>query len=189
MRSVGILAFQGDFARHQQAFASLKCRVLLVKSPVQLSNCDYLVIPGGESSVIDRFIKSTQLAEPILEFARSKPLWGTCAGMILLASRLTNDEQINPLGLLDITVERNGYGRQFESFVDTGELNFNGKSEPLEMVFIRAPKIAQTGAGIDTIGTCRGEIVAVRKQNILASSFHPELTKSTRFQELFLSLS
>jgi 5'-phosphate synthase pdxT subunit len=109
--------------------------------------------------------------------------------MILLASHLTNDEQINPLGLLDITVKRNGYGRQFDSFVDTGELNFNGKSEPLEMVFIRAPKITQTGTGVDTIGTCRGEVVVVRQQHILASSFHPELTKSTRFQELFLSLS
>lgn len=186
---VGILAFQGDFARHQQAFAKLKCAVHLVKSPAQLAHCDYFIIPGGESSVIDRFIKSTGLGNAIKEFAHSKPVWGTCAGMIMLASHLTNDKHISPLALLEITVERNGYGRQFESFVDNGEVTLGPKSEQLEMVFIRAPKISNIGGDVEILGKCRNETVIVRKGNVIATSFHPELTGSLRFQQYFLSMS
>lgn len=186
---VGVLAFQGDFAQHQQAFVKLKCDVRLVKSPAQLAECDYLVIPGGESSVIDRFIKSTGLGNSIKEFSHSKPVWGTCAGMIILASHLTNDKHISPLALLEITVERNGYGRQFESFVDHGEIMFGPKSEQLEMVFIRAPKISNIGNDVDILGKCRNEAVIVRKGNVIATSFHPELTNSLRFQQYFLSMS
>lgn len=185
---VGVLAFQGDFAKHREAFTRLKCDVRLIKTAAQLSSCDYLVIPGGESSVIDRFIKSTSLTEPIKDFAQTKPVWGTCAGMILLASQVVNDNAISPLSLIDISVERNGYGRQFESFVDTGEFLATGKNEPLEMVFIRAPKITAIGAGVEPLGSCRGETVIVQSGHILASSFHPELTNSTRLQEHFLSL-
>ncbi len=189
MSVVGILAFQGDFAKHREAFEKLKCNVRLVKTVAQLSVCDYLVIPGGESSVIDRFIKSTGLDIPICEFAERKPVWGTCAGMILLAGTVTNDPTISPLGLLDITVERNGYGRQYESFIETGELSVNGAPEPLEMVFIRAPRITAIGAGIDVLGKCRGENVIVRRQNVIATAFHPELTNTLRFQKYFLSMN
>lgn len=189
MPAVGILAFQGDFAKHREAFEKLKCGVRLVKSATQLSTCDYLVIPGGESSVIDRFIKSTGLDKPICEFAERRPVWGTCAGMILLAGTVTNDPTISPLGLLDIAVERNGYGRQFESFIEIGELSVNGTPEPLEMVFIRAPKISAIGTGVDVLGKCRGESVIVRRQNVIATAFHPELTNTLRFQEYFLSMS
>jgi 5'-phosphate synthase pdxT subunit len=185
---VGILAFQGDFARHHQAFLRLKCEVCLVKSLSQLKACDYLVIPGGESSVIDRFIKSTKLSEPIKEFAQSKPVWGTCAGMIVLAGDIANDTLVSPLSLLEITVERNGYGRQFDSFVDTGEVTFGSKPESLEMVFIRAPKISSVNAVVDILGTCRGQTVIVRQGNVIATSFHPELTATTRFQEYFLAM-
>lgn len=185
---VGILAFQGDFARHQQAFAKLKCEIQLVKSKTQLEGCDYLVIPGGESSVIDRFVKSTQLADPIRAFAAGKPVWGTCAGMILLASDVANDKIVTPLSLLDITVERNGYGRQFDSFIDLGEVRLGPKSEQLEMVFIRAPKIGRVGSSVEILGSCRNETVIIRNGNVIATSFHPELTASTRFQQYFLSL-
>ncbi len=185
---VGILAFQGDFAKHEEAFAKLKCETRLVKSPSQLEVCNYLVIPGGESSVIDRFVKSTQLAEPIRRFASHRPVWGTCAGMILLAAQVTNDRTITPLSLLDVTIERNGYGRQFESFIDTGQVKFGAKLQPLEMVFIRAPKITNIGAEVERLGTCRSETVIVRQGNVIATSFHPELTASTRFQQYFLSL-
>ncbi len=185
---VGILAFQGDFAKHQLAFAKLKCETRLVKSPSQLEACDYLVIPGGESSVIDRFVKSTHLAEPIKAFASSKPVWGTCAGMILLARDVANDKTVSPLSLLDITVERNGYGRQFESFIAVGEVSFGPQPEQLEMIFIRAPKIADIGANVEVVATCRNQTVSVRHGNVVATSFHPELTASTRFQQYFLSL-
>ncbi|MCX6832399.1 MAG: pyridoxal 5'-phosphate synthase glutaminase subunit PdxT [candidate division Zixibacteria bacterium] len=114
---VGILAFQGDFAKHQEVFAKLGCRTQLVKASWQLANIDCLVIPGGESSVIDRFVKSQQIADPIKEFAATKPIWGTCAGMILMATQVENDPGLTPLSLLNITVDRNGYGRQYDSFV------------------------------------------------------------------------
>lgn len=185
---VGILAFQGDFSRHQQAFAKLKCDVRMVKSAKQLDECSYFVIPGGESSVIDRFVKSTGLAEPIKNFSISKPIWGTCAGMIMLASRLTNDANIVPLSLLDITVQRNGYGRQFESFVDIGEVTLGPNPEKLEMVFIRAPKISNIGAEVKILGNFRSEAAIVRRDNVIATSFHPELTGSLRFQQYFLAM-
>lgn len=185
---VGILALQGDFAKHYQAFSKLNCELRLVKSIERLAECDYLVIPGGESSVIDRFLKSTGLAEKIKEFSQTKPVWGTCAGMILLANSLTNDQVISPLSLLNVTVERNGYGRQFESFIEDGDVKLGAKPEKLEMVFIRAPKIVAVGDNVEVLGTCRNEPVIVKQGEIVATAFHPELTSTTRFQEYFLSL-
>ncbi len=185
---VGILAFQGDFAKHQEVFAKLGCLTQLVKSSWQLANIDCLVIPGGESSVIDRFIKSQQIADPIKEFATKKPVWGTCAGMIMLATQVENDPGLTPLGLLDITVDRNGYGRQFDSFVDDGEFTVNGKNQKLEMVFIRAPKVSSIGEGVQVLGKCRKEPVIVQQGKVIATAFHPELTKSAKFQQYFLSL-
>lgn len=185
---VGILAFQGDFAKHQEAFGKLGCLTQLVKSPWQLEHINCLVIPGGESSVIDRFIRSQNLTEPIREFAEHKPIWGTCAGMILLANKVENDPRLTPLGLLNITVDRNGYGRQFDSFVDMGEFKIGGNNEKLEMVFIRAPKIASVGEGVEVLGTCRKEPVIVQQGKVIATAFHPEMTKSVRFQQYFLSL-
>jgi 5'-phosphate synthase pdxT subunit len=185
---VGILAFQGDFAKHQEAFAKLGCLTQLVKSGWQLENIDSLVIPGGESSVIDRFIKSQQIADPIKEFALKKPVWGTCAGMIMLATLIENDPNLAPLGLLNITVDRNGYGRQFDSFIDDGEFAINGKTQKLEMVFIRAPKVTSVGEGVQVLGKCRKEPVIVQQGKVIATAFHPELTNSTKFQQYFLSL-
>ena len=185
---VGILAFQGDFAKHQEAFAKLGCLTQLVKSSWQLANIDCLVIPGGESSVIDRFVKSQQIADPIKEFAVTKPVWGTCAGMIMLATHVENDPLIAPLGLLNITVDRNGYGRQYDSFVDDGEFTVNGRTQKLEMVFIRAPKVTSVGEGVQVLGKCRKEPVIVQQGRVIATAFHPEMTNSTKFQEFFLSL-
>jgi 5'-phosphate synthase pdxT subunit len=185
---VGIVAFQGDFTKHQEAFAKLGCLTQLVKSSWQLANIDCLVIPGGESSVIDRFVKSQQIADPIKAFATTKPVWGTCAGMIMLATQVENDPGLSPLGLLDITVDRNGYGRQFDSFVDNGEFTVNGKTQKLEMVFIRAPKVTSIGEGVQVLGKCRKEPVIVQQGKVVATAFHPEMTNSTKFQQYFLSL-
>ncbi len=185
---VGILSFQGDFAKHQEAFAKLGCLTQLVKSTWQLAHIDCLVIPGGESSVIDRFIKSQQIADPIKEFAATKPVWGTCAGMIMLATQVENDPLLTPLGLLNITVDRNGYGRQYDSFVDDGEFTVGGKTQKLEMVFIRAPKVTSVGEGVQMLGTCRKEPVIVQQGNVVATAFHPEMSKSTAFQQYVLSL-
>jgi 5'-phosphate synthase pdxT subunit len=185
---IGILAFQGDFSRHCEVFERLGCEVRLVKRSTQLSEIECLVIPGGESSVIDRFIRQQEMREAIIEFSECKPVWGSCAGMILLASKVTNDRSLSPLNLIDIEVERNAYGRQIESFVAVGEFSVEGSGEPLPMVFIRAPKVISTGEGVEILGTCRDETVIVRQGNAIATSFHPELTDSQRFQEFFLSL-
>jgi 5'-phosphate synthase pdxT subunit len=185
---VGVLAFQGDYAKHQQAFSRLHCDVCFVKSPVQLKKVDCLVMPGGESSVIDRFIRSEEMTEPLKEFAKSKLIWGTCAGMILLAAEIRNDKELSPLSLINISVDRNGYGRQLDSFIDEGEFSANGSSGKLQMVFIRAPKIVRIGEEVSVLGTCRGEVTIVQQGKVLATAFHPELTASTRFQEYFLSL-
>jgi len=183
---VGILAFQGDFALHTKVFKRLKCKVQLLKSPLQLDEVDCLVIPGGESSVIARFIEKTDMTEPLRDFAREKPIWGTCAGMILLAREIINDNRFQPLNLIDIAVERNGFGRQYESFIGQGEID--GIKEPLEMVFIRAPRIVSLGKDVTVLGRWRDEVTVVRQGNMLATSFHPELTGSPAVQTLFLSM-
>lgn len=185
---IGVLAFQGDFSRHRDAFESLGCEVRLIKSATQLAQLDCLVIPGGESSVIDRFIKEQKMRTAIIEFTRSRPVWGSCAGMILLANKVTNDDRLEPLELINIEVERNAYGRQIESFVGDGEFSANGTSESLPMVFIRAPKVVSVGEGVEVLGKCREDAVIVRQGNVIATSFHPELTKSRRFQKYILSL-
>jgi len=185
---IGILAFQGDFAKHREAFQRIGCQVRLIKAASQFAELDCLVIPGGESSVIDRFIKEQEMGDAIVEFSRSKPVWGSCAGMILLAGKVTNDDRLAPLKLINIEVERNAYGRQIESFVAEGEFGANGSSESLPMVFIRAPKVVAVGEGVEVLGTCRNDAVIVRQGNVIATSFHPELTRSGRFQEFVLSL-
>jgi 5'-phosphate synthase pdxT subunit len=186
---VGILSFQGDFAMHRNAFERLGCKVVAIKSAAALKEVDYLVIPGGESSVIFRFIRDEKMIDAIKDFAAKKPVWGSCAGMILLGREINNDQQIEPLGLLDIVTARNAYGRQFDSFVSTGEFSANGKSEMLEMVFIRAPKIVKVGKQVEVLGRWSDEITIVRQGNVVATSFHPELTQSGRFQKYFLSLA
>lgn len=185
---VGILAFQGDFSIHRQAFEALGCKVKLIKDNHSFSEIDCLVIPGGESSVIFRFIASEQLAEPIKEFAEYKPIWGTCAGMILLAKNVLNDSTQSSLGLIDIDVNRNGFGRQYESFVDKGEINFNKAIDTMEMVFIRAPRITRIGENVSVLGQWQQDAVIVQENNVIATSFHPELTESTIFQQYLLSM-
>lgn len=185
---VGVLSFQGDFEMHRRAFVKLGCEVVLVKSPEALNLCDFLVIPGGESSVIYRFLRDTGMIDPVRVFAQEKPVWGSCAGMILLGREIRNDRITQPLKLLDIVTERNAYGRQFDSFVDTGKFVANGTTEKLEMVFIRAPKIVEIGAEVEVLGMWQEEVTIVRQGNIIATSFHPELSDSLRFQKYFLSL-
>ncbi|MCK4856778.1 MAG: pyridoxal 5'-phosphate synthase glutaminase subunit PdxT [candidate division Zixibacteria bacterium] len=186
--TVGILSFQGDFAKHQQVLEKLRCQVRLIKSVEALNRVDCLIIPGGESSVIARFLKIEKMAQPIKEFAQHKPIWGTCAGMILLGRSIIDDNKAQPLGLIDIITARNAYGRQYESFVGTGEFGACGEKEEMEMVFIRAPKVIKIGKDVEILGRWQDEITIVRQDKVVATAFHPELSASTRFQEFFLSL-
>jgi len=184
---IGILALQGDFELHLQALQNLGQTGRLVKTADDLAQIDRLIIPGGESTTISRLLVIYGLRESLLEFGRTHPVWGTCAGLILLA-RMAGDDRVKPLGLIDIDVERNAYGRQIHSFSDFGKINLNGHSEDFKMVFIRAPKIIRAGTGVEILGKYGDEIVFARQGRILVTAFHPELSGSTRIHAYFLSL-
>ena len=163
--TVGVLALQGGFEAHEQALARLGVDVCEVRTPEDLEGLDALVIPGGESTTIGLGVEREGLAEPLIEFARGgKPVLGTCAGMIMLDR--------DHLGVLDIGVRRNAFGRQLASFETV--LNFDGT--PLDAVFIRAPWVEDVGEGVEVLAEVDGHPVAVRQDNILAVAFHPELS-------------
>lgn len=184
---VGILALQGDFALHQKAFRQLGVDCTTVRKVEDLSGIDRLVIPGGEATTIQLLIDRYGLRLPLTEFGRRKPVWGTCAGLILLANSV-NDPLIKPLGLIEIEVERNAYGRQVHSFVGTGTVSLDQHTESLEMVFIRAPKIVGYSSEVLLLGRLGDDVTIARQGNILVSTFHPELTDQTVVHEYFLGM-
>lgn len=183
---IGVLAIQGDFAAHIRALRGIGAEAVEVRRAVDLDRTDGLVIPGGESTTLLKFIAEEAIGESIVEFARrGKPFFGTCAGAILLAREVYNPPQPS-LGLIDITVERNGYGRQIDSFIAGLETAIEGG--PLEAVFIRAPKIKSLGPEVEVLATLNGEAVLARERNILVAAFHPELTRDSRVHRLFLEM-
>jgi len=184
---VGVLALQGDFAEHIRAFAELDCQALPVKSVAEVRECDALVIPGGESTTIGKLCQRFGLDEAIVELSeRGAPIWGTCAGMILLAKEIEGSDQWR-LGLMDITVRRNAFGRQVDSFeADLAIEDVAGG--PVRAVFIRAPFVTEVGAGTEVLARFDDKIVMVRQGNLLAAAFHPELTDDRRVQQYFLNM-
>ena len=186
-RRVGILALQGDFALHQAAFERLEAKTALVKRPEELEGLDRLVIPGGEATTMQLLIDELGFRQPLIDFGRQRPVWGTCAGLILLAGEVT-DSLISPLGLIDIRVERNAYGSQINSFIETGTVSLGQPEQPLEMVFIRAPKIVDFSDKVVPLGRLGEDITVARQDRILVSTFHPELTDQTVVHEYFLQL-
>lgn len=179
---IGVLALQGDFDAHRKRLEELGAEVVLVKKPEQLDQIDGLVIPGGESGTFLKLLGEAGF-EKLKQFVRVKPTFGTCAGAILLANEVENPKQ-SGLGALDIRIRRNAYGRQIDSSIREGRL---GK-EPIEMVFIRAPKIQRVGPGVEVIATEGGDPVAVRQGKVMAATFHPELSADTRVHRAFLDL-
>ena len=186
---IGVLAIQGDFDAHRKRLEELGAEVVLVKKPEQLDEIDGLVIPGGESSTFLKVLGEAGF-EKLKQFARSKPTFGTCAGAILLASEVENPKQAG-LGALDIRIRRNAYGRQLDSSIREGRfVQEKLRESPLEMVFIRAPKIERIGPGVEVIAT-EGkdkDPVAVRQGRVMATTFHPELSEDTRVHRAFLDL-
>lgn len=183
---IGVLAIQGDFAAHARALRRIGLNPVEVRRACDLGALDGLIIPGGESTTMLKFIEEENLAEPITGLAnQGKPIFGTCAGAILVAREVYNPAQAS-LGLIDIAVERNGYGRQVDSFI--GEIDTSLGDAKLEAVFIRAPKIRRVGSAVETLGTLNGEPVLVRERNILATTFHPELTGDDRVHRLFVEM-
>ena len=184
---IGILAVQGDFAAHAAMLASMGVDTVEVRTPADLQGCDGLILPGGESTTQLQFLLDEGLAETIKRFAADgRAVFGTCAGAILLATDVENPRQ-DSLGLLDITILRNGYGRQLASDVFSGKSTL--KDEPIEMVFIRGPIIDRTGPGVEILATHAGKPAIVQKGNILATTFHPELTSDTTVHEYFVKLA
>lgn len=199
MTRIGVLALQGDFREHLHALGELGVQTLAVRTVEDLEGIDGLVIPGGESSVIDRLSRSYRLAEPIRQLIKGGlPVYGSCAGMIMLADRLENpaisasgDPQ-QTFGGIDMTVRRNAFGRQVESFESS--LTFDGQT--LEAVFIRAPEAIEVGSSVQVLSTVPGHdpaikdrIVAVQQGNLLATSFHPEVTDSNVIHKFFINMT
>jgi len=181
---IGILALQGDFDAHRRRLEELGADVVLVKKPEQLDEIDGLVIPGGESGTFLKLLGEEGF-EKLKSFVHLKPTFGTCAGAILLATEVENPKQAG-LGAIDIGIRRNAYGRQIDSSIREGQL-VNDK-EPIEMVFIRAPKIERVGKGVEVIATEGKDPVLVRKGKTLAATFHPELSDDRRIHQYFLEL-
>ena len=184
---IGVLALQGDFDAHRKRLEELGAEVVLVKKPEQLDEIDGLVIPGGESGTFLKLLGEAGF-EKLKQFVRVKPTFGTCAGAILLASEVENPKQTG-LGALDIRIRRNAYGRQIDSSIRQGKL-IDGKSDesPIEMVFIRAPRIERLGPDVEVIATEGSDPVAVRQGRVMAATFHPELSNDTRVHRAFLKL-
>lgn len=185
---IGVMALQGDFERHHHQLVLLGLDVTLVRLPVDLEHIDGLIIPGGESTTMNNLIDRFGLRQPLKDFATTKPVWGTCAGMIMLAKEIVeNQAGVKPLGMMDIDVIRNGYGRQVFSFVEKVKTRFNGDEVELKAAFIRAPIIKRVGPAVTIHATYQGSPVLVSEKNLMASSFHTELNDDTTLLEFFLT--
>ncbi len=189
-KRVGILALQGDFEAHSKALERAGAEPVLVRTAEDLKNIDGLVIPGGESTTILKLLDFMDLKEPLREFAREKPVFGTCAGAILLAKEVRNPAQ-ESFGLIDLTVERNGYGRQIDSRVASihpgSDFERRAGGGDVEAVFIRAPVIRRAGPDVSVLAKYEGDPVLVEQGRHLVATFHPELTEDSRVHKLFVS--
>lgn len=190
MKRVGVLALQGDFEAHTKALARAGAEAVEVRQASELDSVDGLVIPGGESTTMLKLLRREKLLDPLASFGRERPIFGTCAGAILLAKDVTNPAQ-ESLGLMDIDVERNAYGRQIDSRVVKldPEMDFAAQTAPgeLEAVFIRAPIIRRVGSAARVLARYAGDPVLVEQGRHMVATFHPELTDDSRVHELFLN--
>ncbi len=180
---IGVLAIQGDYAAHAEALADAGAEAVEVRNPGELDGLDGLILPGGESTTMLKFLERRGFFEALEKYSASRPVFGTCAGAILLAREVRHPAQ-RSLGALDAIVERNAYGRQIDSTILTEPTNLPGG--PLEMVFIRAPRIAETGAGVEILARRDGFPVLVRQGKLMAATFHPELSSDRRVHQLFV---
>jgi pyridoxal 5'-phosphate synthase pdxT subunit len=183
---IGLLAIQGDFEMHQHQVRLLGATPHLVKLPKDLTLVDALIMPGGESTTMSIMIDRFKLRQPLIEFGLQKPVYGTCAGMIMLAKKITdNISSVEPLGLMDIDVERNGYGRQIFSFEQALPAPQVANGHPLTATFIRAPKIVRLGPDVESLLLYQQVPVLVRQGHLLAASFHTELGSDTTLLKYF----
>ena len=187
-QTVGVIALQGDYAKHLEAIGRVNPRVraIEVRTPEELAQCERAILPGGESTTVGLLMQRFGLGDALKQAAgRGMPIWGTCMGMIIMAKEISGSSQYS-LGLLDITVERNAFGAQVHSFED--EVRFEPLGEEVTGVFIRAPVVAKLGEDVEILSRYQDKIVGVRQGNIVGTSFHPELTDDTKVHKWFLSL-
>jgi 5'-phosphate synthase pdxT subunit len=182
---IGVLAIQGDFAAHARALEEAGADAVEVRTPAQLDGLDGLVLPGGESTTFLKFLERDGFLQSLQRFLEQKPAFGTCAGCILLARNVSRPAQ-ESLAVMDISVERNAYGRQIDSAIQTEETRLAGG--PLEMVYIRAPRIASVGPEVEVLAERDGYPVLVRQGRLLAATFHPELSSDRRVHQLFVDM-
>jgi len=186
MMKIGVLGLQGAVREHARSIEACGAEAIVVKKPEQLQEIDGLIIPGGESTTIRRLMDKYGFMEPLKQFAaQGKPMFGTCAGLIILAKRIVGYEEPH-LGVMDVTVERNSFGRQRESF--EAELSIAGIADDFVGVFIRAPHIVEVGEDVEILAKHEGRIVAARQGQFLGCSFHPELTDDHRMTQYFIQM-
>tara|TARA_Y100000813_G_C24035130_1_gene291760 strand:- start:18 stop:629 length:612 start_codon:yes stop_codon:yes gene_type:complete len=185
---IGVLELQGGFALHHNILSQLGIGSIAVKSEQDLSLVDGLIIPGGESTTISLLVDSLGLRNSIIRFSKEYPIMGTCAGLIMMASKVS-DAKVNPLGLLDISIDRNAYGKQIRSKIEKVNFNTNNDSFSLDIAFIRAPKITKLGKNITVMGRFKADPIAVLSDKYLGLSFHPELTNIKIFHQILFDPS
>ncbi len=183
-KTIGILSIQGDFAKHQVMLQALGVETVQVKTIYHLEKCDGLVIPGGESTTLVHLLHKHDLWEPLKEYGKQNPVYGTCAGLITLSAHVVN-APFSPMGLIDISVQRNAYGRQVDSFITPVQVRFD-TTRSFEGVFIRAPKITKIGNSVTPLGWHDDNIVLAESGHILVSTFHPELTDNDLVHRYFM---
>lgn len=183
-KQIGVLGLQGDFSRHAQMVQKCGNQAKIIKSPNKLTECDGLILPGGESTTLNKLLLKTGLFEAIQKYNQNHPIMGTCAGLIILATQIVED-QLKTLGLIDLGVKRNAYGRQVDSFFGPVNIPVFQENHLFEGIFIRAPKIITCGKNTINLGFYQDSIVMVRNQQVLATTFHPELTNDCRIHTYF----
>ncbi|MFC1570078.1 pyridoxal 5'-phosphate synthase glutaminase subunit PdxT [bacterium] len=182
---IGVLALQGDFAKHIESLKRLRLPTKAIRWPEELNSCSGLILPGGESTTFVNLLSKTGLLDAIIMFSENHAIMGTCAGLITLATTIVNDS-MDTLGLIDLQVERNAYGRQVDSFFDTIQIPFFKNNPSFEGVFIRAPKIHTFGKHVISLGYHKSDVVMARNERVLVCTFHPELTRDTRVHRYFV---
>lgn len=187
MKKIGVLGLQGAYAKHLAVLQQLDVQAVDVRMPGDLEECHGLIIPGGESTTMTKLINEIDMHDALLKFSVDRPVFGTCAGMILMATKV-DDDRVKTLNLLDIEVERNAYGRQIDSFIDELDVTTNGQAFSMRGVFIRAPRIKNMGDGVEVLAYVNGEPVLVQEGHHMAAAFHPELTGETRIHNYFSTL-
>jgi len=180
---IGVLAIQGGFHKHKESLLALKINPIEVRYEEQLKNCDALIIPGGESTTISKLLKKYNLISSIKNFAKNKPILGTCAGLILM-SKNSNDKRVENLNIIDVEVERNGWGRQIDSF--SHKLFLQNQKNEIEAVFIRAPKIKKLGEKVEILAKINDDPIFIKDGIHFAATFHPELTNDTTVHKIFI---